>query len=453
MTAAPARRRSLWGWGFADRFPDEAQRQGLSQLVRLLLPHSQPALRPLPVEDEAALAHSVPRTAVVAPAALAHLCSASPLDRASHRRGKAYPDLIAGFAGDYHGAPDLIARPRTAEDVAMILAECAAHRLAVIPFGGGTSVVGGVDSDLGGQRDRFAGVVSLDLERLTGLLELDEHSRVARLGAGTTGPALEAALAPHGYSLRCYPQSFELSTLGGWLATRAGGHYATGPTHIDDLCQAMTMVTPRGSLATHRHPASGAGPEPLRLMLGSEGALGIITEAWMRVVPRPVHRSSASVRFAAFDDAVAAARALLHLPRALAPRPRARAMAPRQGRRLRRPGRPRRHHHPSPRRRPHPPARLPPRDPRSLPHRPGRHQGRLGSRPRPQPRRARPVAGFKGQASVAGRRPGSAVDGSGRARVAATWPPRMAKCTARRRSTTPWRTMSRVMAPPVPTIG
>lgn len=310
MTTAPARRRSLWGWGFADRFPDEASRRGLAQLVRLLLPHSEPALRSLPVEDEAALAAAVPPAAAAAPSSIASLCSASPLDRASHRRGKAYPDLIAGFAGDYRGAPDLVARPRTAEDVAVLLAECAAHRLAVIPFGGGTSVVGGVDSELGGERDRFAGVVSLDLERLTGLLELDAHSRVARLGAGTTGPALEAALTPHGFSLRCYPQSFELSTLGGWLATRAGGHYATGPTHIDDLCQAMTMVTPRGSLATHRHPASGAGPEPLRLMLGSEGALGIITEAWMRVVPRPVHRSSASVRFAAFDDAVAAARAI-----------------------------------------------------------------------------------------------------------------------------------------------
>lgn len=305
-SSPPARRRSLWGWGFADRFPDAAARAGLAQLVRLLLPHSQPEVRALPSEEDLEL----PSSSVAAPSAIAHLCSAAPLDRASHRRGKAYPDLLAGFARDYRGAPDLVARPTSAAEVAAVLAECAAHRLAVIPFGGGTSVVGGVDSALEGQRDNFAGVVSLDLERLTGLLEFDPMSRLARLGAGTTGPALEAALAPHGYSLRCYPQSYELSTLGGWLATRAGGHYATGPTHIDDLCHAMTMVTPRGELTTHRHPASGAGPEPLRLLLGSEGALGVITEAWMKVVPRPVHRSSASVRFARFEEGVAAARAL-----------------------------------------------------------------------------------------------------------------------------------------------
>jgi alkyldihydroxyacetonephosphate synthase len=111
-------------------------------------------------------------------------------------------------------------------------------------------------------------------------------------------------------TLRHYPQSFEFSTLGGWLATRAGGHYATGPTRIDELCHALTMVTPRGLLATHRHPGSGAGPEAARLLLGSEGTLGVITEAWMRVVPRPRWRASASVAFADFAAGVAAARAL-----------------------------------------------------------------------------------------------------------------------------------------------
>ena len=97
--------------------------------------------------------------------------------------------------------------------------------------------------------------------------------------------------------MRHFPQSFEFSTLGGWLATRAGGHYATGPTRIDELAHALTLVTPRGAIATHRHPGSGAGPEAMRLLLGSEGALGVITEAWMRVVPRPTFRASASVAF------------------------------------------------------------------------------------------------------------------------------------------------------------
>lgn len=153
-------------------------------------------------------------------------------------------------------------------------------------------------------------MVSLDLGALAGVREVDATSRLARIGGGTLGPRLEDELAPHGFTLRHFPQSFEFSTLGGWLATRAGGHYATGPTHIDDHCHALTLVAPSGTLATHRHPASGAGPEPARLILGSEGAFGVITEAWMRVVPRPRWRASANVSFATFEAGVAAARAL-----------------------------------------------------------------------------------------------------------------------------------------------
>lgn len=298
-----SRARSLWGWGFSDKQPDSAARAALGSVARALLPHAEPRLLPLPPDEPALAAPAVP-----VPSALAELCSQAPRDRAAHRRGRAYPDLVAGLAGDYRGAPDLVVRPRDTAEVARVLEVSDALGYAVVPFGGGTSVVGGVDSEAA-RRGRAA-VVSLDLSALSGLYELDAGSRLARLGAGSTGPVLEAALAAHGLTLRCYPQSFELSTLGGWLATRAGGHYATGPTHIDDLCHSATLCTPRGTVATHGHPASGAGPEPLRLLLGSEGAFGVITEAWMRVVPRPVFRSSASVRFASFDDGVAAARAL-----------------------------------------------------------------------------------------------------------------------------------------------
>jgi alkyldihydroxyacetonephosphate synthase len=178
-----------------------------------------------------------------------------------------------------------------------------------VPFGGGTSVVGGVDARLA--RGDRAAVAVLDLGALSGVHEVDATSRLARIGAGTLGPALEDQLAAHGLTLRHYPQSFEHSTLGGWLATRAGGHYATGATHIDDFAHAITLVTPRGTLATHPHPGSGAGPEPARLVLGSEGALGVITEAWMRVVPRPRWRASASVAFRELAAGVAAARALV----------------------------------------------------------------------------------------------------------------------------------------------
>ncbi|HEY6037331.1 MAG TPA: FAD-binding oxidoreductase, partial [Kofleriaceae bacterium] len=215
---------------------------------------------------------------------------------------------VAGFAGDFAHAPDLVVRPRDAGEVARVLEVCEQRGWSVVPFGGGTSVVGGVDAELA--RAEREAVVSLDLAALSGVRELDPTSRLARIGAGTLGPRLEDELAPHGFTLRHFPQSFEFSTLGGWLATRAGGHYATGPTHIDDHCHALELVTPRGTLATHSHPASGAGPEPARLVLGSEGALGVITEAWMRVVPKPTFRASASVAFPTFEQGVAACRAL-----------------------------------------------------------------------------------------------------------------------------------------------
>lgn len=299
------RERSLWAWGWRDKFPDEAARTGLVQLTQAMLPGSRAALRPLP--DEAAPALAAPRVAV--PEALAAFASQAPRARARCTRGRAFPDLLAGFAGDYVGAPDLVVQPRDADEVARALEICDARGWACVPFGGGTSVVGGVDTALA--RGDRAAVVSLDLAALSGVREVDATSRLARIAAGTLGPALEDELAPHGLTLRHFPQSFEFSTLGGWLATRAGGHYATGATHIDDLAHAVTLITPRGALATHGHPASGAGPEPLRLVLGSEGALGVITEAWMRVVPRPQWRASASVAFRAFSDGVAAARALV----------------------------------------------------------------------------------------------------------------------------------------------
>src|SRR5205814_9318854 len=161
-----------------------------------------------------------------------------------------------------------------------------------------------------GARGERPAAAALDVAALSGVREVDATSRLARIAAGTLGPVLEDQLSAHGLTLRHFPQSCEFSTLGGWLATRAGGHYATGATHIEDHCHALSLVTPRGELATHRHPASGAGPEPARWIVGSEGALGVITEAWMRVVPRPRWRASASLAFRSFDRGVAAARAL-----------------------------------------------------------------------------------------------------------------------------------------------
>jgi alkyldihydroxyacetonephosphate synthase len=152
--------------------------------------------------------------------------------------------------------------------------------------------------------------VSIDLGGLDRVLEVDHSSRAARIQAGAFGPALEDQLREHDYTLRHFPQSFEFSTLGGWLATRSGGHYATLYTHIDDFVESMRVVTPTGIMESRRLPGSGAGPSPDRLMLGSEGTLGVITEAWMRLQDRPRFKASASVRFTNFTDGVAAARAV-----------------------------------------------------------------------------------------------------------------------------------------------
>jgi alkyldihydroxyacetonephosphate synthase len=299
IAAVTERARSVWAWGWRDRLPDPA---ALVPLVGAIVPGAKPALRPLPSETPELAA------GVAVPAALADFASIDPHDRALHARGRAWPDLAAGFAGDFAGAPDFVVRPRDEREVARALDVCEQNRWAAIPFGGGTSVVGGVDA--GAARGDRAAAVSIDLSALAGVREVDATSRLARIGAGTLGPRLEEDLAAHGFTLRHFPQSFEFSTLGGWLATRAGGHYASCPTHAEDHCHALTLVTPRGTIATHRHPASGAGPEPVRVICGGEGALGVICEAWMRVVPRPTHRAQASFAFAKFEDGVAAARAL-----------------------------------------------------------------------------------------------------------------------------------------------
>ena len=188
-----------------------------------------------------------------------------------------------------------------------MLDHCARERLAAVPFGGGSSVVGGVETRIDGDH---RGVVTVDLGRMARVLELDRESRAARIQAGVLGPALEDQLRPHGLTLRHFPQSFEFSSLGGWIATRSGGHFATRYTHIDDFVESLRVVTPRGVIATRRLPGSGAGPAPERLFIGSEGTLGIITEAWMRLQDRPTRRANASVRFASFAAAVRAVRAL-----------------------------------------------------------------------------------------------------------------------------------------------
>jgi alkyldihydroxyacetonephosphate synthase len=294
-----APRWKFWGWGYegSGLTPDETRRLLQFYADRFGLDDAMP--RPPPTVDDVAL----PRSRLEPPGRVARLCSNEPYQRLVHTYGKSFPDAVRAFAHDFDRAPDVVARPQSEDDVAAVLEWAADAGAAVIPFGGGSSVVGGVEPAV----DGFAGTISLDLKGLDRVLEVDRTSRAARIQGGILGPALEAALKPHDLTLRHFPQSFECSTLGGWIATRSGGHFATLYTHIDDFVESLRVVTPAGIMESRRLPGSGAGPSPDRLMIGAEGALGVITEAWMRLQDRPAFRAGAAV---AFDDFLAGARAV-----------------------------------------------------------------------------------------------------------------------------------------------
>jgi alkyldihydroxyacetonephosphate synthase len=297
MTAS---RWKFWGWGYegSGLEPDEERRLLDFYADRFGLDETRP--RPAPAVDEIALRPS----RLEPPARLARLCSTEPYERLVHTYGKSFPEAVRILAHDFSNAPDVVARPHSENDVVAVLEWAADARAAVVPFGGGSSVVGGVEPAVGGA---FAGTISLDVKGLDRLLEVDRSSRAARIQGGMLGPALETALKAHGLTLRHFPQSFECSTLGGWIATRSGGHFATLYTHVDDFVESLRVVTPAGVLESRRLPGSGAGPSPDRLMIGSEGALGVITEAWMRLQDRPSFRAGAVL---AFDDFLAGARAV-----------------------------------------------------------------------------------------------------------------------------------------------
>jgi alkyldihydroxyacetonephosphate synthase len=218
--------------------------------------------------------------------------------RIGHAVGRSYPDLVRIRSGDASSAPDAVVQPSSAEQVAAVLAACAEHGVAVVPFGGGTSVVGGVEP----VRDGFAAAISLDLGKLASTVEVDRTSLTARLDAGLFGPEAERRLGEQGVTLGHFPQSFEYSTVGGWVATRSAGQASTGYGRIDELVEGLRCVTPAGELGAKPVPASAAGPSLRELVVGSEGVLGVICEATLRVRPSPGARRYEGWSFASFAE-------------------------------------------------------------------------------------------------------------------------------------------------------
>ncbi|MFD7974774.1 FAD-binding oxidoreductase [Streptomyces sp. NPDC059071] len=240
------------------------------------------------------------RTAVAAPDGLRDDAES----RVRHTRGKSTPDLLRIRAGEVDDVPAAVVLPGSHDEVLAVLRACAEHGLAAVPFGGGTSVVGGLAP---ATKRPF---VALDLRRLDRLVTVDEVSRTATLQPGLRGPQCEALLNERGWTLGHFPQSFEWATVGGFAAARSSGQASAGYGRFDEMVLALTVATPEGTLELGRAPRSAAGPDLRQLILGSEGALGVITAVTVRVRPLPEKRIYEGWRFASFEAGTAALRRL-----------------------------------------------------------------------------------------------------------------------------------------------
>ena len=293
--------RKFWGWGYEDELLSEEEENNIDKRIAETFQLDSVERINIPKAEQIEL----PKSRINPPKSLGSIFSKGQLERLNHSYGKSFPDSARSILGLFPSPPDLIAYPNSEQEITEILDWASSNDIAVIPYGGGSSVCGGVETDVGGD---YAGVISLDMKNLNQIIEIDKDSRTASIQGGILGPELESKLKEYDLTMRHYPQSFEFSTLGGWIATRSGGHYATLYTHIDDFVESLKMITPSGLFETRRLPGSGAGPSPDRFAIGSEGIMGIITEASMRLQDRPTYRSSATVEFQDYEDALNALR-------------------------------------------------------------------------------------------------------------------------------------------------
>jgi len=300
-----------WGWGYEEiRYPLGKRPFFLPFLQDKLEVKAQPIL-PIPSWEEIEL--PPPR---LTPEVLEEISrivgeknlSVSHYERLSHALGKSYTDLIRIRLKQVDAAPDAVVFPGKEEEISAILDIASIHRIAIIPFGGGTTVVGGV-APL--SPEGFSGTICLDLKRMNRLLNLDEVSRTATFEAGILGPELEKTLNERGFTLGHFPQSFEFSSLGGWIATRSAGQKSTGYGKIEDMVISLRVVTPVGVLDTPSVPASASGPSLKELLIGSEGVYGIITRATLRIHPLPERIEHLGLIFPSFPEGIEAIREML----------------------------------------------------------------------------------------------------------------------------------------------
>ncbi len=270
-----------WGWGDPDRRLDLPP-AAVGALREELGVEPQDAVEPVTLEQ---VSLPRPRSVPEAVRSAAGEVLDGKEERLRRATGRSYPDLVRLRTGRLEWAPDAILRPADAGAVEAVIGACAADGVAVVPYGGGTSVVGGLDAVGDGHR----AVVSVDLGRLRSV-ELDATSLTARLGPGLTGPDAEAALGARGATIGHFPQSFEQATIGGFAATRSAGQASSGYGRFDEVVTAVELTAPAGRLRTRQIPHTAAGPSLRELVIGSEGTLGVITEVSCRVRPAPRER-------------------------------------------------------------------------------------------------------------------------------------------------------------------
>ena len=291
-------RKSFWTWGFADDEPDETARSAAAASVSKRLGRE---VKPPPIPHITDIELRPSRLQV--PGKLDGVVSTAQEERVLHTHGGHPLELLTAIRGQFDHPPDAVAHPKNEEDLEAVMSWCDNKGYAAIPYGGATSVVWGVNVP-----ETCDGAVTIDMDQFHQVLEIDHTSRAARIQAGVFGPDLESRLRPEGLTLRHFPQSFPWSTVGGWVATRSGGHYATNHTHIDDFVESIRMLTPAGWWESRRLPGSGAGPSPDRMMIGSEGIFGVISECWLRLQKRPVYRATAGVVFPSWAEGADATR-------------------------------------------------------------------------------------------------------------------------------------------------
>ena len=295
------------GWGWAAHKDEVGQREEVWTWLSAEL--GMPALLATPAQPFTDSALPAPVLDVAMRTKLAEIVGNDRVldnayERAFHARGRSYHDLLRLRAGDFSAVPDAVVYPRSTEEVLALLALANAHDIAVVPYGGGTSVVGGVTA----QRGAHAAVVTLDLSGMNRLIDVDATAQTATAEAGIYGPALEKGLEAKGATLGHHPQSFEFSTLGGWIAHRGAGQGSSGYGRAQDWLVAAKLATPRGLLSTENTPSSSAGPQLKDIVLGSEGAFGIVTEAVIRIRPLPAARDYRGYLFRSFSSGAEAIR-------------------------------------------------------------------------------------------------------------------------------------------------